>query len=88
MYNLLGHLRTHHAVKHCEVTKVMKAKQTRKTTVSRTDVSIGQSTLKESLEKCQKYERKSKKWKDSTDAVSPDFSFEKTDLDALALIHY
>ena len=68
--NLLGHLRTHHAVIHSEVTKAMKAKQTQKSTVSRTDVSIGQSTLQESLEKSQKYERKSKKWKDITDAVT------------------
>ena len=67
--NLLGHLRTHHAVIHSEVTKAMKAKQTQKSTVSRADVLIGQSTLKESLEEIQKYEQKSKKWKDITDVL-------------------
>ena len=48
----------------------MKSKPSRQPSIRSKGIAVGQSTLKETLERGQKYERKGKKWKELTDAVT------------------
>lgn len=71
--NLLAHLRTHHAKTYSEVNQAMKGKQPWRSSKSRSShlsVSVGQSTIQETLERSQKYDRTGKKWKEITDAIT------------------
>ena len=64
--NLMAHLRVNHSRIHSELQNAMK----RKATASATPSSSSQCTLSESLERCQRYDRKGKKWIELTEAVT------------------
>ena len=64
--NLLSHLRTNHAKIHADVKAAMSAKGPARRTV----VDVRQSTLAEAVANSQRYERKGKKWKELTDAIT------------------
>lgn len=70
MSNLLAHLKVNHAKIHSEVKAAMSNKV--KTSVQKTTPAPvnSQPTLVESITKSQRYERKGKKWKELTDAVT------------------
>ena len=48
----------------------MKSNQPQRILKPRTDVAVGQSTIKDSLKRSKKYDRKSKKWKEITDDIT------------------
>ena len=68
--NLLAHLKANHGKVYSEATEAMNSKPSRQPSIRSKGIAVGQSTLKESLERGQKYERKGKKWKELTDAVT------------------
>ena len=67
--NLLSHLKTHHPGVYQEAMKSGKTPRS-KTTTSATLLPVAQSTIQESVERAQKYERKGKKWKELTDSIT------------------
>ena len=64
--NLLTHLRIYHSKLHSEV----KAAMTKGSKPPAQTTLANQPTLAEAVENSQKYERKGKKWRDLTDAVT------------------
>ena len=65
--NLLSHLKTNHPFVYQEAMKSGKTPRTKATT----SMSVcGQSTIQETIERTQKYERKGKKWKELTDSIT------------------
>ena len=70
MSNLLAHLRVYHQKVHGEVTEAMRANQPRKNSKSKPNALVGQPLIQESFQRSQNYERKGKRWKEITDAVT------------------
>ena len=68
--NLLAHLKVNHGKVYSEVTEAMKSKPSRQPSIRSKGIAGGQSTLKESLKRGQKYERRGKRWRELTNAVT------------------
>ena len=64
--NLLSHLKTNHPNLYQEAMKSGKIPQIKPTT----SLPVSQSTIQETIEHAQKYERKGKKWKELTDSIT------------------
>ena len=63
--NLMSHLKINHPKLYEDAMKTAKTSRSKSV-----PVSVGQSTIEETIERTQKYERKGKRWKELTDSIT------------------